>query len=504
MLMMDEDKASGNNINGSYSRTFKYLGIFGGAQGVSMFLNLIRNKAASLMLGAIGLGLITLYNRTIQMFSECTNLSLSFSAVRRLSYAFENEEKESIVHCVKIIRSIAFLTGVVGMLLFLACSPLIAKWIFGSYTYYLSRFVMLSPVILFMAVTGGEVAVLRGVRQLNSLALYSLYTSFAAVVFAVPLYYLRGLGGIFPAIFLISLAQMVFVLRYSLKLYGYRIAPFSISLIYEGLDMVKMGAGYIYASILTSCSVWLICKALSEIGNGTVTGLFSAGFVLVTMMPSILFAALDSDYYPRLSGIFRKPKERNSMVNEQIEIHVLVQAPLILGVIVIMPYLLPMLYSAEFMPAVKMTQMAMFGLLLHTLTYPISFMPLSKGDSFTFLVQESIYNVSLVVLVVIGYSHYGLRGVGVAMFLARVVDFAVVYAIAHRKYSFRLSWRVTKYFIINVLLYAIVLFAIVEMSGAKAWVIAFGCVGCSGLVSLYMLAKHEVFLYKVYKRLFGK
>lgn len=500
---MSEKEITDNSKN-SYSRTVKYLGIFGGAQGVSMFLNLLRNKAASILLGANGLGLIALYNRTIQMFSECTNLSLSFSAVRRLSFAFENEDRESVEHCVKIIRSIAFLTGVVGTLLFLLCSPFIAKWIFGSYTYYLSRFIMLSPVLFFMAVSGGEVAVLRGIRQLNKLALYSLITALAGLLLSVPLYYIRGLGGIFPAIFMIAFTQMAVVLHFSIRHFRYRIAPFSLSLIYEGIDMVKMGAGYIYASILTSCSVWLICKALSEIGNGTVTGLFSAGFVLVTMLPSILFAALDSDYYPRLSGVFRNREKRNAMVNEQMEIHVLVQAPLILGVIVALPQLLPMLYSEEFMPAVKMTQMAMFGLLLHTLTYPMSFLPLSKGDSFTFLVQESIYNVSMVVLVVTGYFHYGIRGVGVALFLTRIIDFAVVLSIAYKKYSFRLSWRVAKYFLVNVLLFAIVLFTILEMRGMKAFVVAAGCVGCSGLVSLYMLAQHETFLYKIYKRIFRK
>lgn len=498
------DREMPDNKKKSYRRTVKYLGIFGGAQGVSMFLGLVRNKVASILLGAHGLGLIALYSRTIQMFSECTNLSLSFSAVRRLSYAYENEDRESVEHCVKIIRSIAFLTGVVGMLLFLMCSPLIAKWIFGRYTYYLSRFVMVSPVVFFMAVSGGEVAVLRGIRQLNKLALYSLLTALGGVLLAVPLYYIRGLGGIFPAMFLVAFVQMIVALRFSVKHFKYRISPFSLSLIYEGIDMVKMGAGYIYASILTSCSVWLICKAMSEIGNGTVTGLFSAGFVIMSMLPSVLFAALDSDYYPRLSGVFRSREKRTSMVNEQIEIHMLVQAPVILGVIVVLPYLLPMMYTSEFIPAVKMTQMAMFGLLLHVMTYPISFLPLAKGDSFVFLVQESVYNVSMVVFVVLGYVYYGLRGVGIALFFVRVVDFITVYLISYKKYSFRLSWRVTKYFLINMVLFATVLFSILEMKGVKAWVLSAGCVACSGMVSLYMLAQHQGFLYKVYKRVFRK
>ncbi len=500
-----DDKKGQEVSQGDYRHIVKYLSIFGGAQGISMFLNIVRNKFASILLGANGLGLIALYNRTIQMFSDCTNLSLSFSAVRKMSDVYENGSVVDAEHCVKIIRSVAFLTGLVGTLLFLLASPFLSKWIFGSYGYYASRFAMLSPVVLFMAVSGGEVAILRGVRQLNKIALYSVWTAVSAVAAAVPLYYFMGLGGIFPAMFLIAFMQMAGVLYFSKKLYRYRISPFSLALLREGIDMVKLGVGYIYASILTSCSIWLICKALSEIGNGTVTGLFSAGFVLVSMLPSILFAALDSDYYPRLSGIFCRSKERNTMINEQIEVHILVQTPIILGFIVVLPELLPLLYTHEFMPALKMTQIAMFALMLNTLTYPMSFMPLSKGDSFTFLVQESVYNVSFVVFVVLGYYRHGLVGIGLAMALARVVDFVTVYSIAWRKYSFRLSGRVVRYFLINVFIALFVFYSAFEMkTGAKSWVLGLGSVACSGMVSLYMLARHGNMLYKIYSRVFKR
>ncbi len=502
---MNNNDKQGEKARNDYRRTVKYLGIFGGAQGLSMFLNLVRNKFASILLGTNGLGFIALYNRTIQMFSDCTSLSLSFSAVRKIAHEYDNGDKASVEHCIKIVRSVALLTGLVGMLLFLMASPFLSKWIFGTYTYYASRFVLLSPVVLFMAVSGGEVAILRGVRELNRLALYSVWTAVVAVLAAVPLYYVMGLGGIFPAIFAIAFFQMSGAMFFTLKRYPYRVSPFSLSLLREGYDMVKLGAGYIYASVLTSCSIWLICKALSEIGNSASTGLFTAGYVIVSMLPSVLFAALDSDFYPRLSGIFFRSKERNAMVNEQIEAHIFVQAPIVMGVIVLLPELLPLMYTDDFLPALHMTQIAMFALLLNTLTYPMSFMPLSKGDSFTFLIQESIYNVALVVLVVLFYSRYGLFGAGVAMAVARVVDFATVYYIAHRKYSFSLSDRVVRYFLLNVGIAAVVAYSVFFMQNRmEGVVLGLGCVACSGMVSLYMLARHGKLLYKLYQRVFRK
>lgn len=502
---MGEYNSKNINRNSEYRRTIKYLGIFGGAQGISMFLSLVRNKATSVLLGAAGLGFIALYNRTIQMFSECTNLSLSFSAVRRLSDAYENDDESALQECIRVVRSIAFLTGLAGMLLFFVLSPLISNWIFGDQEYYMKRFLMLSPVVLFMAVSGGELAVMRGTRELNRVAVYTLWSAVSSVVIAVPLYYIRGLGGIFPAIFLISFSQMAGALYLAARKYRYSISPFSFSLLRKGGEMIRLGAGYIYSSILTSCSVWFICKCLSGMANDAVTGYFAATLVLITLLPSILFAALDSDYYPRLSGLFARREERNAMVNGQIEVHLLVQAPLILGFVVMLPEFLPLLYSEEFLPALMMTQVAMLGMLFHTIAYPVSFMPLSGGDSFTFFVQESIYNVAFVAFVVVGYDNWGLSGVGGGMLLLRVLDFVVVYSIARFKYGFLFSRRVLFCTIVQMLLFAAVLCAVLYSGdGVVMWTVGVSAVSFSALISLYVLSKHSNIFNKIYKRLLRK
>ena len=102
---------------GNYKRVIKYLGIFGGAQGVSVLLSMVRNKCASVLLGTGGFGIIALYNRTVQLFCDTTGLSLSLSAVRRLSEAYSNGDENEVKKCIKVVRSIALLTGIIGMLL---------------------------------------------------------------------------------------------------------------------------------------------------------------------------------------------------------------------------------------------------------------------------------------------------------------------------------------------------------------------------------------------------
>lgn len=491
--------------SGDYRRVIKYLGIFGGAQGLSVLLGMVRNKAAFMLLGAVGFGLIALYNRTVQLFCDFTGLSLSLSAVRRMSDAYSNEDELSVKHCVKVVRSIALLTGFTGMVLMLLLSPFVSRVTFEDGDGYALRLALLSPVVLFVAVAGGELAVLRGVKQPGRIALYTLWTACSAVLATIPLYYLFGAGGIFPSIFLVALLQMAGALFFSTRLYPYCANPFSGALLREGLDIVKLGAGYIYASMLVSGAMWLVYQAITRIGGEDATGLFSAGYILVGMLPSILFAAFDSDYYPRLSGVFARKDERNAMVNEHIEVHLLIQVPVIFSVVLLLPWLFPLFFSQEAMPALSMAQIAVFALLFHVMTYPISFMPVSKGDTVTFALQETVYNVAFVSLTILGYRHYGWLGAGVGMALARMIDLAVVYSIARLRYGFRLSRKAAVGFLQAVVAGAAVMLSVLGADTIPGiGYCGFAVVSFVIAASLYRLSRHGNLLSFVVKRIFRK
>ena len=122
-----------------------------------------------------------------------------------------------------------------------------------------------------------------------------------------------------------------------------------------------------------------------------------------------------------------------------------------------MPWLFPLMFAQDFMPALQMAQLALLALLFHIMTYPISFMPVSKGDTLTFALQETAYNVAFVLCTVFGYRYYGWPGAGVGMMLARVVDLTVVYSIARFRYGFHLTAQAVKGFALALLAGSVVL-----------------------------------------------
>ena len=494
-----------NKTNGGYGLILKCIGLFGGVQVFSVLMSLLRNKISSSLLGVSGLGLIALYNRTVQLFNDCTNLGLPISAVRWISEAYENEGPASVRHRVKTVRSISLLAGICGMSLFLLFSPLVMRWLSaGDHSGGSSNLLCLAPVLLFMAVYGGELSVLRGVRELDKLAKSSLLIAAASVAVVAAAYYFLGFDGIVPVIFMLALLQMAGVLCFSLKCFRYEVSLLSTEMLKEGKGLVKVGLGYVYASILASCSIWLLYKLLFDIGGDVAVGLFSAGYLLVTMLPQVLFAALDFDYYPRLSGVFGKKAERDSMVNEHIEVHLLVQIPVIACFILMQPVLIPLLYTSDFVEVVHMVQIALVGLLFNCIAHPISFMALAKGDRRAYFIQETVHFVLLVALLLLGYRGLSFTGIGIAMVAVYAVDLVVVYVIARRRFGFVMSGNVLKFFLLNMPSVALLLYSAMRLEGWLYWVVGGLCVAVSSVISLSLMKRQGVLLLRSFKRLFLK
>ena len=195
----------------SYSHVLKYTGVFGGVQGVSILVGIIRNKLVAMILGPAGMGLVSLFNSTINLLSNSTNLGISMSAVKNISEAFDKGDDVKLRHSVKMIRSWCLLTALIGMFVCIVCSPLLSRWTFGWGDHTL-HFVLLSCVVGMMAVTGGELAILKGTRRLRKLAVISVYNVLAALFTSVPLYYFFGEAAIVPSLIVMAFTPSLTIL----------------------------------------------------------------------------------------------------------------------------------------------------------------------------------------------------------------------------------------------------------------------------------------------------
>lgn len=471
----------------SYIHILKYTGMFGGVQGLNILMALVRNKLVAMILGPEGMGLISLFNSTIKLVSDSTNLGISMSAVRNISEEFDSGDTFRMHHTIRMIRSWSVLTALLGMLLCLVLSPWLNRYTFtwGNHTFH---FMLLSPVVALTAITGGELAILKGLRQLRRLAFLSVLGVVAALVLSIPVYLGMGERGIVPSLLLVALAQMLLTVAYS-----YKVCPLKLSfrkqVLGEGLGMVRLGIAFVLAGVLGSGAEFLIRSFLNTQGSLGQVGLYSAGYMMTMTYAGMVFSAMETDFFPRLSAVHDDIEKQNQVVNRQIEVSLLILSPLLVGFTIFLPVFLPLLFTGKFMPILGMMQVTVLAMYLRAVKLPIAYLPLAKGDSRSYLFLEAVYDVAVVLLVCSMYSAYGLTGTGVAITASAVLDFLLLVFYTRYKYGYTVSKDVCRHAIMAI---GIGLLAYLTTFIANLWIYWGGgaaLIALSTALSAYTLKK---------------
>ena len=445
----------------NYQHILKYTGVFGSVEVLKILIGLVRNKLVAMILGPDGMGLMSLFNSTIKLISDTTNLGIPISSVREISDATRDNDSQRLEKTVQTVRMLSIAVAVVGMIFCASLCSLLNKWTFtwGDHTLH---FVLLSPVVGIMAILAGEVAILKGMRQLRQLAQLSIYNITVALLLSVPLFYLWGEAAIVPVLILTELVQLLLVMRCS-----YRLVPFSIGkwaqLPKAGKSIATLGFAFVFSGIFTSGADFLIRTYLNNVASLEVVGVFNAGFVIVFVYAGMVFSAMETDFFPRISAIGSCGRELNMTVSEQIEVSILIAAPMLVFLMVCMPIILPLLYSNSFTPAVEMVQIGLLSLLFRAVYLPIEYISLARAKSLVFMAQEFVGTALLLTGVIGGYHWANLWGVGLGLTCAYALEMLFVMVNSRLVFNYVISLKAVHYLLLQLLMgmaaYAVVVFA---------------------------------------------
>jgi O-antigen/teichoic acid export membrane protein len=471
--------------NNGYHHILKYTSIFGGVQGLNIIVSLVRNKFVALLLGPSGMGLVSLFNTTVNFVSQSTTLGVSMSAVRHLSDFPENDNHPQIVQFVKVVRAWSLLTALLGTLVCMVLGPILSSTTFawGDHTMH---FILLAPAVGMLAITGGETAILKGRRRLRSLALVQVGAVMAALLLSVPVYYFFGETGIVPVIVAMAFVTMLLTVNSSYRLYPLQLRGAK-GILGEGMEMVRLGVAFTLAGIIGSGAEMLIRSWLNVEGDLGMLGLYNAGYMITVTYAGMVFSAMETDYYPRLSAVNTDVAATNETVNKQTEVSILIVSPMLVGLIIFLPVLIPLLFSKEFLPVITMTQVAALAMFFKALTLPVAYITLARGYSMMYLFLESTYFVVFVLLIIFGYQQWGLLGTGIAITLANLFDYLMINGVARWRYGYKMSSTVMRYSAIHILIGLLAYFTTITVDGYAYWIFGIGLSLVSLLFSLLIL-----------------
>lgn len=423
----------------SYSHILKYTGLLGSVQFLNILISIVRNKAAAVLIGPVGMGLADLYFRAIELLGNSTNFGLGFSAVRRLSPLCEQGNLRALKLQSQIIRTMIFWAALLGAIVTIVLSPALSLWLFHDTSHALS-ICALAPAVAFGTLTSGEVAILRGTSRLKAIASTSALVAGCTLLFALVIYSIWGISGVIPVLLLTTLATFLLHLRVSTRQFPYHINPFRFRVLRSGRPLIQLGAAYVGAGILGSGTEMLIRATVVNSENGLyAAGLYAAGLTLTVSYARMIFVAMDADYFPRLSAAAQDISRQNLTVNSQIHVLSLLMAPFLIILAISLPLVVRLLYSAEYLPVMPMVWAALPFMYFKSIYSPIAYLSLAHGDSRVYFVMELLYDVVFAAAVVVGYQYYGLLGAGIGLSLANLADLLLLSLFYRKKYQFRFT-----------------------------------------------------------------
>lgn len=406
------------------SRVLKALGIFGGIEVVTMACSVVRTKLVALWIGAAGVGVISLYNATMEMLRGMMQLNLRQSAVRQIAAASDEAKPVEII----ATRSVGLIIGILTSIITAAIAPLLSRITFDS-TEYTWGFVALAATMFATAVSAGRSAILQGLGNLRALARATMWASLVSTAAAIVLFYLFGAAAIVPVLVLFPFCTLFFLILQPCPKAACTIEKSVIS--QAARNIMKLGGWLTVAAGVTLVADYVLRVYLNFAGSIDTVGVFQAGYTIVNTYIGVAFTAISMEFYPRLSSTINRPYTTRILVAHEISLVTWIILPAVMVFLSADRLIVNILYSDAFTAIIPYMNIAVTATTLRGFSWCMAYVILAKGDGRAYVVTETLSCVVMLGAAIPLWHLWGYVGLGVA-YLVEFAAYTIITGVACR------------------------------------------------------------------------
>lgn len=423
----------------SYKGILKGTALFGGVQGINVLVNIIRGKLVAVILGPDGMGISSLLTSASTTIQQFFSFGLNTTAMREISQAKESQDRSEQSFIITVFRKLVLFTALAAMIFTVIGSRFLAAFSFGS-TEYTWFFVVLGFVMLFTLLSNGELTLLQGMREYKRVASCSILGSICGLIVGVPLYYLFGKNGIAPAMLVLALVAFFYNRYNTSKL---NVEPTKVSAketFSKGRDMLTLGLLIMLGAVIGNLTTYGLNAFIRFVGSIEDVGLYSAANSITNQYVGLVFAAMATDYFPRLAGVMNnKDTDVNNIVSQEAEIVLLIITPLAMLIMMTAPILIRILLSEEFLVVTDIIRYMGFMVIFKAVCFPLGYVGILKNNRKFYFWTECIWtNAKTFIVFSLFYYYLGIHGMGIAALCSSILD--VVVGIPLYKYVFNVHF----------------------------------------------------------------
>jgi len=473
----------------SYRRILKTSSIIGGSSVINILIGLFRTKVLAVLLGATGIGLVSLYTGLMSTATTITSMGVRTVGTRQIAEAIGKEDLEALA----IVRRAMFwgvlILATTGALVVWSLREILAVEILGGVEH--------SQVVAWLAVgvalsvaSASQGALIQGMRRIGDIAKLSVYGSILNTVLGIGILWQWGSQAIWAFILIGPLFSFLLGHLYVSRLPKSKAAHISTQdllaqwKVFLHLGIPFMGAGLVQ----TLVQLWIRISVSNELGLDAV-GHFQAAWTISMQYIGFVLGAMGADYYPRLTAVIHDKVAASRLVNEQTEIALLLSAPVFIAMIGLAPWVVQLLYSSDFSSAVDILRWQILGDVLKVASWPMGFIILAAGAGKTFFCTETTALLLMGGLTVVLLPEFGLQMTGIAFLACYVYLLPLVYFLAWRRIKFNWTSTVFCLFMVTLALCVVVLqLSIHTKWGILATIVLSASFACFTLFRLMMMS----------------
>lgn len=405
----------------------KGTALFGGTQVVNIIVNILRGKLVAVLLGTLGMGISALYMSTLLPLQQLFSLGMPLAVVSVIAAADLSSEggRHLVSAKVEAYRRCLLLLALAGVATMLVLAPWFSRSAFGD-TGHTRAFMALSAALFFLVMEAGETAVLQSRRQMRQVAVRSVVNAVGALVIGVPLYWWLGVRGIVPAIVLSTAVVWAYSRTVTRRLHLCQKSQSWGATWHFGRGIMSLGFFMMLAALFGNLATYALNAVIRSQGSISDVGLYQAANSITSQYVGIVFAAMATDYYPRLASLKTDREGFHSLVHKEYELVLLIIAPLVALLILTAPLLIRILLTKEFLPLTGVIRLMGLAILCKAACFPLDYVSMAHGRKKYFFWMEGVWcNVKTFAVMAGCYCLWGLQGLGWGALASGLIDVVV-------------------------------------------------------------------------------
>jgi O-antigen/teichoic acid export membrane protein len=421
----------------SYRRILKSSFIVGGASVVTILTGLIRTKVLAVLLGPSGVGLFSLYTGIVSAATAVSSMGLGTVGTRQIAEAIGREDARALAVARRAMFWGALLLASAGALIVWLLREIVAEMALGS-AEHAGAVGWLALGVALSVASASQAALIQGMRRIGDLARLSIYGALTSTALGIVLLWHWGEAALIAFILVGPLVSFMLGHLYVSRLPRLSADDISIQeMAHQWKTLLRVGIAFMGAGLAGSLvQLWIRVEIGNSLGVDAL-GHYQAAWMISMQYIGFVLGAMAADFYPRLTGAIHDSGVAAKLVNEQTEIALLLSAPVFIAMMGLAPWVIQLLYSTAFDPAVEVLRWQILGDVLKVASWPLGFVILAAGDGKTFFWTESS-SLLLMGALVAGLTPFmGLEIAGISFLVCYCYLAPLVYVLARRRIGIR-------------------------------------------------------------------